>query len=95
MSLLRPDSAEVLFAFATLLLTMGLVIAGAALVRSGRWSGWHRFTVLACGLFLPLVFLPSFALPGLATHYAIGVWGVCWLLVGLALRAESAKAAAA
>ena len=29
------------------------------------------------------------ALPGYAMNYAIGLWGVCWLLLGLALRAEA------
>jgi hypothetical protein len=35
-----------------------------------------------------VVLLPSFALPGFASNYAIGIWGVCWLLLGRALRAE-------
>jgi hypothetical protein len=33
--------------------------------------------------------LPSFALPGFAMHYAIGAWGVCWLLLGVSQLAEA------
>jgi hypothetical protein len=49
------------------------------------WRGWRRFTVLACGLFIVVV-LASFALPGYAANYAIGLWGVCWIALGIALR---------
>ncbi len=59
------------------------------MVRAGRWTGWRRFAPLACGLFIPLVLFPSFALPGYAMNYSIGLCGVCWLLLGLALRAEA------
>lgn len=87
-------AAEPLYSTATLALALGPILAGVALVRAGRWTGWHRFTLLACGLYVPLVLLPSFALPGAAMNYAIGIWGVCWLLLGLAQRAEAALAAA-
>jgi len=84
--------ADTLYGVATLALTLGLLLAGAAVVRAGRWTGWHRFTLLACGLFIPLVLFPSFALPSPAMNYALGLWGVCWLLLGLALRAEATRA---
>lgn len=88
-SLVNMDAAVVLFSIATLALGLGPILAGAAVVRARRWDGWRRFTLLACGLYVPLILLPSFALPGLAMNYAIGVWGVCWLLLGLALWAEA------
>jgi hypothetical protein len=81
--------AESLYGTATLAVMLGLLLTGAAVVRARCWTGWHRYTPLVCGLYIPLVLLPSFALPGLAMNYAIGLWGVCWLLLGLALRAET------
>ncbi len=84
-------ATEVLYGIATLAMVLGLILAGVAVARAGRWAGWHRFILLACGLFIPLVLIPSFALPGLAMNYAIGLWGVCWLLLGLALRSEAAR----
>ncbi len=78
-----------LYGIATLAMMLGLILAGVAVVRAGRWTGWHRFTPLACGLFIPFVLIPSFGLPGLAMNYAIGLWGLCWLLLGVALRAHA------
>ena len=80
------DTAVLFYGSATLALALGLVLTGVAVVRAGRWTGWQRFTPLVCGLFIPLVVIPAFALPGYASHYAIGTWGVCWLLLGLSLR---------
>jgi hypothetical protein len=88
-SLVDMGTAVLLFSVATLAVMLGLIAAGAAVLRAGRWGGWRRLTPLACGLFVLLVLIPSFALPGYASNYAIGLWGVCWLLLGLALRAEA------
>jgi hypothetical protein len=81
--------ANIIFGVAVPAMALGLILAGLAVVRERRWVGWHRFTPLACGVFIPPVLIPSFALPGLWFHYAIGIWGIFWLLFGLALRAEA------
>lgn len=83
------DAAVPFYSIGTLGTMLGLILAGVAVLRAGRWGGWRRYTVLATGLFIPLVLLPAFALPGYAANYAIGIWGICWLLIGLSLRAES------
>jgi hypothetical protein len=90
LSLINMDTAVLFYSAATLLMLLGLILLGIAALRAGRWTGWRRFTPLVCGLFIPVVLLPSFALPGLASNYAIGVWGVCWLMLGLALLVETA-----
>ena len=83
------SAIDALYGISALAITLGLILAGAAMVRGGRWSGWHRFTLLACGLYIPLVVGPAFALPGLWPHYAIGGWGVCRLLLGVAQLTEA------
>ena len=83
------EAAVLFYSTATLALMLGLILAGVAVLRVGRWGGWHRFTVLATGLFIPLILMPAFGLPGYAPNYAIGIWGVCWLLLGVALRAHA------
>lgn len=82
-------AADVLYPVATLAQLLGLVLVGVAVLRAGRWGGWHRFTPLACGLYILLVLPLSFALPGLAMHYGLGAWGICWLLLGVAQLAEA------
>ncbi len=81
------EIAVLFYSAATLLMMVGLIVAGVAVLRSGRWTGWSRFTPLACGLYMLLVLLPALFMPGLTANYALGVWGVCWLLIGLALLA--------
>jgi hypothetical protein len=92
-SLINMDIAVLFYSSATLLMALGLTLLGVAVLRAGCWADWHRFTPLACGHFIPLVLLPSFALPGFASNYAIGLWGVCWLLLGLSQLAEATRAA--
>ncbi len=92
-SLINMDVAVFFYSGASLLMMLGLILLGVAVLRAGRWAGWHRYTSLACGLYIPLVMFPSFALPGYASNYAIGTWGVCWLLVGAAQLAEAAREA--
>jgi hypothetical protein len=81
-----PDLADRFYAVATLALTVGLVSAGVAVRRAGVWRGWQRNTLLATGLNVPLAVAPGLLLPWLWPHIVIGCWGICWLLVGLALR---------
>jgi hypothetical protein len=92
-SLINMDTAVLFYSSATLLMMLGLILLGVAVLRAGRWAGWHRYTPLACGLFIPLILIPALSLPGLTGHYAIGLWGVCWLLLGLSQLAEAARAA--
>ncbi len=87
--LVLPSASDAFYGIASLAMMVGLILLGIAVVRARRWTGWHRFAPLACGLFIPLVMGPSFALPGYAANYAIGLWGVCWLLLGVALLAEA------
>lgn len=82
-------SSDALYSIASLAMMIGLLLLGVAVLRARRWGGWRRFTPLACGLYIPLVMGPAFALPGYAANYAIGLWGVCWLLLGLALNAAA------
>ena len=83
------SASDTLYMSATFALFLGLTLTGVMVLKARRWTSWHRFTPLACGLFIPLVVLPSFALPGLAMNYALGLWGVCWLLLGVSLHTQA------
>jgi hypothetical protein len=83
--LAQSGESDAFYAIATGSMLVGLLLLGTAVLRARVWTGWHRLTPLACGVYILVVLLPSFALPGLAMHYAIGLWGVCWSLLGLAL----------
>jgi len=87
--LINNDIANVLFGVGTLGLAVGLILAGITTFRTRRWKGWHRFTPLAAGAFLVVAVFPAFALPGRDFEYVIAAWGVCFVLLGVAMRAES------
>lgn len=87
-ALTNNDVANVLFGIGTLGLAVGLILVGIAAVRARQWKGWHRFTPLAAGVFLIAVVFPAFALPGRDFEFAIAIWGVCFVLLGVAMRTE-------
>lgn len=89
-AMVSMDAAGVLYFGSSLAIALGMILAGVAVLRAGRWGGWHRFMPLVCGLFIPLALFPAFALPGYAPHYAIALWGLCWGLLGVATLAEGA-----
>lgn len=68
-------TALALFGGASLLTAVGFLLAGAAVVRAGRWTSWRRYTVLAVGVWMvcmvPLQF--TFLLPVSVTVYAATV----------------------
>jgi len=82
--------ATPLFGVATVGMAVGLTIAGAGAIRARIWVGWASFALLATGTYIPLVLIPAMMIPGLWFHYAIGIWGLCFLWLAMAiLRAEA------
>lgn len=73
------------FGVGTLLTAAGLVVAGAAVRRSGVWSSWRRYTPLALGIWMvammPLQF--TAALP-----VAVGVYAIAAMALGLSMIVE-------
>lgn len=71
-----------------MLLGLGLVLAGIAVIRARQWQGWHRVMPLLTGLYVFLVIFPAFAITKGPNFLALAGWGVPALLFGIALRAE-------
>lgn len=83
MAVALESSADLLlFGVGSAAMALGLIMAGVAVLRTRRWTGWQRFIPLATGLFL----LPVGPLPSIAFSIAMGAWGILWLLLGLSLR---------
>ena len=57
-TLSAPATSETLFAIAPNLVGLGLVLAGIAVVRTGRWTGWRRWVTLALGVYVFVVLTP-------------------------------------
>lgn len=67
---------------------LGIIGLGIAVVRAHRWSGWHRFTWLLLGLYVPLVLVPALAHSGGQNLAALAGFHGCIALVGVAWLAE-------
>lgn len=66
---------------------LGLLLAGVAVLRTGRWRGWLRHAPLLCGLYTFLVLIPALALSeGGYNAWALAGWQLPFLLLGMALR---------
>lgn len=65
---------------------LGLLLAGIAVLRGGRWNGWQRLTPLLCGLYTFLVLIPALALsPAGYNAWALAGWQIPFALLGVAL----------
>jgi hypothetical protein len=80
---------NVLFGIAAPAIAVGMILVGIAIYRERAWSGWHRYAALACGLYVPAVLIPSFALANGLSLLALTGWSVCYLALGLAAREET------
>lgn len=70
---------------------LGLLLAGIAVLRAGRWNAWQRFTPLLCGLYTFLVLIPALALsPAGYNAWALVGWQIPFALLGVALYQHGA-----
>jgi hypothetical protein len=71
---------QVLFPVATVLIGLGMAVAGVVALRVRRdRSPW--FMALVCGLYPFLVIFPVFAVNGGPQFLVLTGWGLCWLLL--------------
>lgn len=84
------DFLDIFFGIASIMIGVGLVMAGASVARAGKWTGWQRFTPLACGAAMFLIVMPALFGPFLAGRLAIGVWMLLFAALALAMLAETA-----
>lgn len=80
------DLLDVFFGIASMLIGLGLVIAGVAVVRTRTWTGWQRFTPLACGAAVFVILMPALFGGFLVARLGIGFWmllfgGLGWALL--------------
>jgi hypothetical protein len=82
------------FGLASILSTVGFLLAGRATLRAGMWHDWRRFTPLATGIWLTALTLLSLAVPKVL-HGGVGLYGACLLAMAMALYSQPAPSVAA
>lgn len=83
-----PGLVGTTFGLGTVASAIGLVVAGVAIVRARRWTGWRRYIVLAAGLWTAvMVGLVNTAFLAVA----VGIYGLALTAVFAALATAPAS----
>lgn len=84
--------SEDLLPVAALTSTLGFILTGIAVLRTGRWQGWGRFTPLLAGIYPLIGMFLFFIISGEPSYVGVGLWGLFSLLLGLAIREQASLA---
>jgi hypothetical protein len=86
----RSSRLGTAYGFATVATGIGLTLAGIAVVRTGRWRGWARWTPLALGVLVFVMVIPGIFGTFLQGRLAITAWMLGWIALGVALILDPA-----
>jgi hypothetical protein len=78
-----------LFPLAPLTSAVGILLTGIAVLTARQWQGWTRWMPLLTGLYPWLFMFPFVFITGEPSDYAIGLWGLVRLVLGMAIRAQA------
>jgi hypothetical protein len=78
------------FPLAPLTSAVGILLTGIAVLMVKQWQGWTRWVPLLTGLYPWLFMFPFVLITGEPSNYAIGLWGLVRLALGLAIYAQAA-----
>ncbi|WP_299929625.1 hypothetical protein [uncultured Nocardioides sp.] len=76
---------DVLYGVSSVAVGVGLILAGSAVRRGGRWSGWRGLVVLVAGIFVFVPMMPALLGPFVLARLAITVWMMLFAALGYAL----------
>ena len=76
---------DVLYGVSSVAVGVGLILAGLAVRRGGRWSGWRGLVVLVAGIFVFVPMMPALVGPFVLARLAITVWMLLFAALGYAL----------
>lgn len=86
-----PMTVGGIFGLGVLLTAVGLLLAGWATLRAGQRRDWRRFVPLAAGVWTTALIGVSFSK---ALPTGVGIYGLCILVLGLALYTQPTQALA-
>jgi hypothetical protein len=81
----RSGPLNTAYGVATIASGVGPIMAGIAVVRTGRWRGWARCTPLALGVLVFVMVIPGLFGTFLEARLAITAWMLAWTTLGVTL----------
>lgn len=76
---------DVLYGVSSAAVGAGLILAGIAVRRRGRWTGWRGLVVLVTGIFVFVPMMPALMGPFILARLAITLWMLLFAALGYAL----------
>lgn len=81
----RTGMLDALYGASSVAVGVGLILAGIAVRKGGRWTGWRGRVVLVAGIFVFVPMVPALMGPFLLARVAITVWMLLFAALGYAL----------
>jgi len=81
----RTDTLGMAYGVASILIGVGLVLAGIAVARTRLWTGWARHIVLTSGIAVFVIVIPGVFSTFLAGRLVLVIWMLMFAALGLAL----------
>lgn len=85
------DLLDALYGVSCVAVGAGLVLAGIAVRRRGRWTGWRGLVVLVTGVFVFVPMMPALMGPFVLARLAITVWMLLFAALGYALWKDTER----
>jgi hypothetical protein len=76
---------DALYGVSSLAVGVGLILAGIAVRRRGRWTGWRGLAVLVTGIYVFMPMTPALMGPFVLARLAITIWMLLFAALGHAL----------
>jgi hypothetical protein len=76
---------DALYGVSSFAVGVGLILAGIAVRRRGRWTGWRGLVVLVAGIFVFVPMTPALMGPFVLARLAITGWMLLFAALGYAL----------
>lgn len=90
-ALVSGNDDSPLLPVAAVLTAFGMLLVSIAVLRTAHWNGWTWIAPLLCGLYPFLAMFPFIIISDEPNPWAIAGWGLCWALLGLAMRANTTR----
>jgi hypothetical protein len=81
----RTDMLDALYGVSSVLIGIGMTLAGIAVLRAGRWTGWRGALVLVTGVYVFAPLTPALLGPFVLARLAITGWMLLFAALGWVL----------